>query len=551
MTIFYQSKAKYSITFSLLLSLFGALIWIGGLSITNQVDAADNSTDELTILTYEIDRSNVPELTYNELTVLVNVGQTDSIQITGDGSVVGHTYDAAKGIVQFSTAASSIEISVNNPVTNESFGTFEKARLLDGKDFAWSIGMDDNVGLKPSVELLESYGWRGTLFLIARDIQDTRDEDWIMDAPYLRSKLDSGWALGNHTWDHSCDSTVSSQNILDGYNRLQSIVEASTRPDYKIISFAAPCFTPQYHPVIIEQRNQQDWPVQFNESGYWTPLIIDPGVTEDLYSPDDGRFLAYAFDFDEPVGRATDLEILDPQAVIDQIDWMAMRNDTYGDHHWHNVIVHSDKEDVINTVASYAYNAYGPGGTNRIWVAPSDEIYSYLLVRDNTIVRRTGEVNNTPTATPTPINTVVAVTTATSTATSTPIEEPTTVQTATPTFTATNTPAGTAQPTGTSDVEPTQTTATNTPTNTSPALSMTASATPTTTPTATQTSPFSSTVTPTPTATQQSVRPFPSPMTTTLPSDNATAVPTSTFPLPGRQSGTLLYLPLISDSAMR
>ncbi|NTU86382.1 MAG: hypothetical protein HGA45_44805, partial [Chloroflexales bacterium] len=45
---------------------------------------------------------------------------------------------------------------------------------------------------------------------------------------------------------------------------------------------------------------------------------------------------------------------------------------------------HGGQEDNLTLVLNKAYSAYGPGGTNELWMAPSDEIYSYLLVRDNT-----------------------------------------------------------------------------------------------------------------------------------------------------------------------
>lgn len=516
---------------SLLVFLACWLIWTDELFLFSPVDAADVSGGSTTILTYEIDRSNVPNLTYNDLTLLVNVGQAESIQVSGDGSPVSHIYDLSSGIIRFSTQANTIEISVTGQNTNASFGSFAKAELLEDKDFAWSIGMDDNVGLKPSVSIMESFGWQATFFLIASSIEDGRDEDWIIDTNYIRSKLNDGWALGNHTWDHSCDSTISRQNILDGYSRLQSIVDSSARPNYQIISFAAPCFTPEYHPVIIEQRNQQSWPVQFNESGYRTPLIVDPGISQDLYSQEEARFLAYAFDFDEPVGRATDLEVLDSQAVINQIDWMATRHDTYGEHHWHNVIVHSDKQDVINQVASYIYNTYGPGGSERIWVAPSDRIYSYLLVRDNSIVTQTGGTSNTPVATEAPTSTSIAAT-----ATLAPTSTPTSTHTATPL----------SQPTPTQEAEPTNPLNTETPTVPPPANTATSSITPTALPSRTAT-PTESTVNATPTPLQQPTSVAPSP--TALPLSNPTATPTGMAPIPGQQSRPQIYIPLISESS--
>jgi hypothetical protein len=72
-------------------------------------------------------------------------------------------------------------------------------------------------------------------------------------------------------------------------------------------------------------------------------------------------------------------------------------------HFWFNTLTHGNHEERLSTVLNTAYASYGPGGTNELWMAPEDEIYSFLVVRDATSIEggtlQSGGVL-VPTATP-------------------------------------------------------------------------------------------------------------------------------------------------------
>lgn len=344
-------------------------------------------------LTYQIDRSNVPPIYYRELTLKVTVNQMTDATVIADGIEIPYTYDA--GVLVLTTNATTIEITLSGVTDTEGLGYAEKAILKDDKGFAWSHGMDDNVYVKSQVDILEQYGWRGTIFLIANVVEDERDEDWIVDAPYLKEKIALGWSIGNHSYDHNCDpTTVTEQTVLDGYNRLREIVDTSPVPEYQIISFASPCFLSEYQAITLNHRDNGVTAVQFNESGGPLPLVVDPGVTENVMDPNDSeKFLAAPFSYDAPVGRSILIEYEDLALEMATLDLMANLYTEQGLHSWHNTLAHGDMEtgpdshsDRLATVAEYVSTNYGPGGTDQIWVAPSDQIYSYLLVRDNAVV---------------------------------------------------------------------------------------------------------------------------------------------------------------------
>ena len=161
-----------------------------------QAQSSSNHT-----LTYTLDRSQVPQVPFNDLTLKVDVGSTASnIAVSANGDQIPFIYHITAGIVQFSTDQSEVTISLTVDNTGSTFGTVEKAVLLDDQKWAWSHGFDDNVFLFDSMELWTAKGWAGTLNLIGDTIDDDRDEGWIVDAPEAQRRLNEGWSVAGHGW---------------------------------------------------------------------------------------------------------------------------------------------------------------------------------------------------------------------------------------------------------------------------------------------------------------------------------------------------------------
>lgn len=417
---------------------------------------------------YTLDRSAVPAVSFRDLTLKVQVGNVQGVQVfTANGVYIPHVYDAANGTITFTTDANVVDVTLIGAANPAAAGAVTKTALRDDKDWAWSQGFDDNVFLKAAIAKIEEKGWAGTVFMIGNQIHDTRVEDWIIDAPDLLQLLADGWSVGNHTWGHQCYGGFDyNQTMVDGYNRLTGIVEDSSRSGYQVIAFAAPCFDVGYHPFVLAQRASGQTAVLFNESGSNYFTLVDEGASSNYAA--NGR-TAVAFNPDSPIGRDSRIE-WDTAAVIQEIDWVASKSGP-NRHIWYNTLSHGSHELSIGQVATYVYDTYGPWATNEVWVAPSDMIYSYLLVRDNTVVtwEAVGAAAPTPEPTATATATNTPVPTATATATNTPV--PTATNTPMPTATATNT----AVPTATNTPVPTATntpvpTATNTPMPTATAM---------------------------------------------------------------------------------
>lgn len=343
---------------------------------------------------FEIDRSQIPSLAFNELTLNVLVNDISSAQVLADSAPISHTYDSEAGMLSFTTHGQDIQILTQGASELTDFGQISKSSLLDNKGFAWSHGLDDNVGLKEQVSLLEGFGWKGTFFLIAESISDTRDEPWVVDRAYLEQKLALGWSFGNQTWDHECTPPFTQTMITRADDRLKEIVSTSDRSDYILTSFAAPCFAPEYHDVLLSLRDSGTTGLQYNESGNIGPLWIDTDASTEILDSETQIPNAYPFDFDIAVGRSTNLSANDAGADIDTIDWIAERHAETGEHFWFNTLTHGDDdptddfgdEAALRQFATHVYNTYGPNGNDQIWVAPSDQIYSYLLVREKSVI---------------------------------------------------------------------------------------------------------------------------------------------------------------------
>lgn len=386
-------------------------------SISDGAGGADTATVTLTVLEYSeeqyievvFDKSSVPTLYYYDLTANVYVGSVASVAVQDtNNNAISSEYNSETGYVRFTTALNSVTLVVGGLTSTENIGDYNFETLKYGKSWAWSHGMDDNVNLVPQIEAFKAKGWRATLFLISDIIYEERLEGWIEDVPDIHQHMAAGWSIGNHGWHSECvseDPEVLENDVLLGYNRLMEIVASSSVPSYKVISFAAPCFRSQYTPIIAAHKANGTTDVQFNESGSnYEGLLLTDDLSGALADYNNGAYGADALTYDSLISRNTSIQtnIAD---VMARMDW-ASANSNADRHIWFNSLTHGNNETNMIVALDHAYDNYGPGGTDELWMAPSDEIYSYLLVRDNTVATITlleSEVETPPVeATPTP-----------------------------------------------------------------------------------------------------------------------------------------------------
>jgi hypothetical protein len=288
-------------------------------------------------------------------------------------------FDENAGILTLTTHAPQFIITLpEEAIANPNLGDHTIATLFDNKKWAWSHGFDDNVNLLPAIQAFQKYGYTATLYLIANIVDDTRQEDWIVDAPLAHDLMTQGWSMGNHTLDHACFAGGDAQTVLDGQTRLNEIIANSPLPYYQIISFAAPCFDADYNPTFFQIRDSGQTSLQFIESGDNHLHVIDPTQNDPISL---GERTLYPFTPQSIIGRDTRIET-DGEAVLAEFDWIA-NNVSDGQHIWYNTLAHGEHEATIEELLAYIDKTYGFNGTNDVWIAPSDRIYSYLIVRNS------------------------------------------------------------------------------------------------------------------------------------------------------------------------
>ena len=342
------------------------------------------TTQEQASCNISIDRSAVPELYFNDLTLIVQVNDASDFAVISNGKAIPFTQAGPNLLV--TTDADSFSV-VLTPGTNlANLCDVEKAALLDDKRWAWSHGFDDNVNLLASIQEFRDKSWPATIFPIAKDYDQTREQDWITDEPYVnRELLPEGWALGNHSWNHerfdTSEPTIENYraDILDAQARFNESIARSSTPNFKVMVFASPNFSGNYDEPFSEATQTTD--LKLLETGNDFMLVV---TGDAAYAPEGSPVVAQPLTGRTKIGRDIAVEI-NPADVISKIDWMAA-NSTEFRRFWYNTLSHGDREANLKIVLEHIWNSYGPEGTNEAWVASSTEIYSYALTRDNAAI---------------------------------------------------------------------------------------------------------------------------------------------------------------------
>lgn len=331
-----------------------------------------------------IDRSSAPNLFFNELTFSIQTNDAADVSVTTDESEVTLIADQTNQAVLLSTSAETITVNLIPGKELKDLCKTTISPLKDGKKWAWSHGFDDNVNLKPSIEAFVEKGWPATLFPITKDYSSSRNQDWIIDEPYFnRTLINQGWALGNHSWNHERFDSASPSfedyvaDILDAQTKLEKSIARSNTPGFQVMAFAAPNFSSAYErpfEVAAESSN-----LQFLESG----SIFLHELNSDIDFRK-GDFVAYSLKGQSKIGRDPSIEY-DPQFAIRTFNWMSENSDSQR-WFWYNTLSHGGHEANIQQVLDYAWDSYGPAGTDEAWVASSTEIYSYQLLRNHVLI---------------------------------------------------------------------------------------------------------------------------------------------------------------------
>jgi peptidoglycan/xylan/chitin deacetylase (PgdA/CDA1 family) len=349
-----------------------------------------------------IDRSKVfPKVPYQELTLRLPIGDATSAEVLVDGKPVVSRIDQAKKMLIVTTSGASVEAHVHGASSQSQIGIFNKAVLHDDKKWAWSHAYDDNVQYSLyGTEVFNQYGWAGTLFMIGNKITNDSNSGWICMAPDIRRLHKQGWAIGNHGWNHATCETCPPETLLNEIVQCQNKIKevlATTDPTYKPSAFATPAFSHSYDAVVKNIRNTRPdigilWPEGQGENANscWR---LDSGAIEPPW-----RWV-WTADSNKTVPRATAMYEwgVNSDATNEfkfTIDSMVRFSDETH-HYWFNSLDHG--VDWVITQAPpqcadmatcglgvfgfvpWLYKTHGQGGDNTVWVAPSEQVYSYYI----------------------------------------------------------------------------------------------------------------------------------------------------------------------------
>ena len=347
-----------------------------------------------------------------KITLNVSVGNCASVNVTADGSGIASTYNSGTGIASFTTTGVTLIVTAVN-WTSGGTGVASPATLYNNFKWAYSLTFDDGIQMtylnaKP---LLDAKGWNAGSAVITSLVD--AGNPWCMSWTTIKSLQTAGWSIYNHSWDHP---SLTCSNVVTQLGQAQA-------------DFAVQF--PSYHVSHVVYP--------FEATSVANPMPSSCGAT--IYPPNfvlsgeggGSGVLNYVDVFPLPdnfTANRSGLFGTDPTAWNN----LALSADGNARPTWDISITHSvpagntAPPDAYSTNAStlgahldYLYNNFGAGGTNRMWFAPSGEVFDYLFTRTNVTVSSFSP--GTPTFTPTgtlPTATFTPTKTPTSPATSTP-----------------------------------------------------------------------------------------------------------------------------------
>ncbi len=333
-------------------------------------------------LHYDLDYSQVPDWVRIRLVTLkVYVGEVGGAQVIAEGQVLQRTYDAESGWLTLTTGSSQVDIRLDDLVTPvEQIGEVRKAALRDDKRWAYSLTFDDglisvyDIG-KP---MLDRLGYRAGVAVIGRWLDEDGLSRGYMRPAQLAELLQAGWSLFNHSYSHVEFEAIRDPDLAAEDVWMCNKALERTMSGYHPIVFTSPFNHPYWWERVIPQYyDLLKLPVTQEGGG--------PKVRVDSMTWDPPTFRLGRWDIARPrEGGSTQCGAL---YYMEQVHSEVASNPDV--HFWLNLHSHAVlPNDLAGTTLDYLHFTYGPGGTDEVWVAPTDEVYQYLAVRDHVSVQR-------------------------------------------------------------------------------------------------------------------------------------------------------------------
>jgi len=358
-----------TLPFMLLIAvLAGAWLW-------NNAPPGQATASNGQFLFYHIDRTAVPNwVRQPDVTLQVVVGDAQAVTVVADGQAIAYDYAHDTGLVTFTTGGSDLILYVAPAGTAQpaDFGQISVAPLRNNKQWAYSLTMDDGFlsQLTTGTRYLNRYGYRAAS-AIEGHWMDEDGSPWdYLQPDDVRALRAAGWSIFNHSYAHFSADAISDlygdilhaqqvlERELDGYTPLVFTVPFAIVPGYEAVIDAHP------HDLGLHL-------VQLADGNTDALTFVAPPLTYPNEVLHIGRFdvrdAARRFESAYQVGAPV---------------WLSL--------HTHNVedtcLKQTDgtwtQQEWVASTSEKLYQTYGAAGTDEVWVAPADEVFQYLTVRD-------------------------------------------------------------------------------------------------------------------------------------------------------------------------
>ena len=323
-------------------------------------------------LTYALDWSDVPEwVVRREVTLVVTVGPASDVAVLADGVPIRRAFDRSAGTATFTTGASLVEVRVwgGNPAA-AGYGEVRKATLRGDKRWAYSLTLDDGYENQYAngARILRQYGYQGTIAVVGGWIGQNKEGRVYLSPAQLQALVAEGWGLANHSYSHR--TLAEFPNSTQALNDIQAANQAimAAVPGYRPLVFTAPFVDASYNALVA--ANVGTLGLRLLQTLGYQALRVD----HINWQPN--GFLA--------MGR---LQVPHDGSQFDAMHRYAVER---GETWWLSLHSHGVESvcDCVETSTDILYRTYGAGGSDEVWVAPSEVVYQYLLARDYVRVTR-------------------------------------------------------------------------------------------------------------------------------------------------------------------
>lgn len=299
----------------------------------------------------------------------------------------------------------SVSIQFDGPVSS---ATVSKAVLKYNKDFAYSFTQDDTPESGFSMMYKLFHG--GTLKdnttsngLFYTDgagnnvnfkagvaingnsvVPNASSNQWdaYLSWNKVQQLFDDGWDILNHSFQHS---TSLGSSAAYNYQVAQNIDVVRNQIGFEMTHFVVPTGDKGYYLPAFNNGSVALYDQAYELPGFNGGLKVDSAINPANFQ----LYRQFVASYNT--------------TKIDQV----AANSVGGNHYWYNEFTHNiavnnwgggmTPTDFRNYM-TYIANTYGSGGSDRVWMAPLQEVYEYLVVRD-AIVMYSSLVGNTLTLT--------------------------------------------------------------------------------------------------------------------------------------------------------